>query len=75
MLCPLTRESSDIVQRYYDGTSGRFVTQLTSGAIGKTRDPKAARWSLYKAGHIGTVVGTYGNVQVVPPLCCALDGR
>src|SRR5258708_22819377 len=53
----------------------RTALQPTSGAVGKTRDPKAASGSLYNAGHIGTVVGTYGNVHVVPPLLFALDGR
>ena len=49
--------------------------QTPPGAIGKARDPKSAGWSLYEAGHIGTIVGTYSDVQPFPPSYYSLDSR
>jgi len=49
--------------------------QTPPGAIGKARDPKSAGWSLCEAGHIGTIVGTYSDVQPFPPLYYSLDSR
>src|SRR5271169_4355226 len=49
--------------------------QTPAGAIGKARDPKSAGWSLCEAGHIGTIVGTYIDVQPFPPLYYCLESR
>ena len=49
--------------------------QTPPGAIGKARDPKTAGWSPCEAGHIGTIVGTYIDVQPFPPLYYSLDSK